>query len=206
VGLTSLQTSAGASLSTANTWTALQNFSSGLTVSGGTISFPANSIPASCISGLSSSGSLGTQVSLNLSNTYNYLVGSSGVKLPLDCPWVSLYNRDNETITLFRCSEFTSLDTTTVWMVQMNIIFINGTYPNPDNIYFLITNEQQGTKVFDHYYYVPFNFYEYHQVNTFILSCKSSTTLRFRASCYNQPFKGYTKILQSINLQFTRIA
>jgi hypothetical protein len=77
-GATGATGSSGASqLGVANTWTALQNFSSGLTVSSGAVSFPASSISSSCISGGGGGASLSTANTWTALQTFN-----SGIGLP----------------------------------------------------------------------------------------------------------------------------
>jgi len=75
--------SGASQLGVVNNWTAKQTFSQGFTVpTGATVSFPNNSISASCINGLSSGGvSTSTENAWNALQTFNY-----GLTVPSGAP------------------------------------------------------------------------------------------------------------------------
>jgi hypothetical protein len=232
-GATGATGPSGASqLGTENTWTALQQFNNGLKVNSGTITFPTNSIPATCIKDLPSSGSssgiglfsasktastsyindstpntIGYQCFTNLIGTKNYASGANGPKLPLTIPWYfdpnGSYN--NSVITIMDCKDIFNAPVGSVWMVQLEVSYSGGSATDTNYVNLLLDNS--GGTSWSNTRLINFGLTGGHLITeTFTMYFAQSTRLVFSATTQNAPPTGKNYKIQYTIFTFTRIA
>jgi hypothetical protein len=192
--------SGASQLGVVNSWTAKQTFSQGFTVpTGATVSFPANSIPSTCISGLSSSGSgssvIGTRFSLFISSQY-----------PLTNQNIFPYTipRNTYTMITLNCASLFNATVGSTWIVQMSVSYNGGTAKNINYVN-LIAFSVAGT-IWSNIQTVNFSIPDIVTTETFVTCFSSSTDLIIQAGLMVDPPEGKTYKIDYLLLQFTRLA
>jgi len=190
--------SGASQLGVVNSWTAKQTFSQGFTVpTGATVSFPANSIPSTCISGLSSSGSssTGTRASVFLGSSY--LENNQSV-FPYTIP------RATSAMVTLDCASLFNATVGSIWIVQMLIGYNKGTATNTNYVSVAATSYQGNN--WNTIQTVNFGIPGLEFTETFVICFTSRTDLFFLTELKVDPPAGKTCKVDYMSLQFTRLA